>query len=77
MPGQHAAQKITWPGPIEVQHGLDGQLQRAHGTGQRQIHDPEAKKIEKKSNVDEASCVLRRVSSSTAMTEARDEFFSA
>ena len=38
---------------------------------------PEAKKTEKKSNVDEASCVLRSVSSGTAMTEASDEFFSA
>ena len=38
---------------------------------------PEAKKIEKKSKVEEASCVERSVSSSTAMTEASDEFFSA
>ena len=34
-------------------------------------------KIEKKSNVDEASCVLRSVSSSTEMTDASDEFFKA
>ena len=33
--------------------------------------------MEKKSNVEEASWVLRRVSSCTAMTEAREEFFRA
>ena len=38
---------------------------------------PEAKKIEKKSNVEDASCVLRSVSSCTAITDASEEFFSA
>ncbi len=38
---------------------------------------PEAKKIEKKSKVEDASWVERSVSSCTATTEASEEFFSA